>query len=130
MLLDRDRRIRIWRYCVDPVELRNQIGKRVVVVDGEQPMEARAQDIQVALSQQAYGNNTIFGQRSSPGLGRRNGRRVDKCHAMRRFVGLSSFQEDGDLCANGARVEAAKRKVPSSATYRPRSDDVPHNIEG
>lgn len=91
MLLDRNRRIRIWRYCVDPVELRNQIGKRVVFVfvDGEQPMEARAQDIQVALGQQAYGNNTIFRQRSSPGLGRRNGRHVDKCHGMRGFVGLS-----------------------------------------
>jgi hypothetical protein len=76
-----------WRNSFDLVELGNQIVKPVIVilvcVNGEQSVETCTQDIKMALGQQAYRDNTLFRQHSSPGVNKGNGWAVIKCLANR-----------------------------------------------
>ncbi|MEG3169901.1 hypothetical protein U1737_17050 [Sphingomonas sp. LB3N6] len=75
--------VRVGRDGFDFVELRDEISESVVViivgVDGEQSMETRTEDIEIALGQQAHCDNTVFRQHSSPGVDKGNGWTANKC---------------------------------------------------
>ncbi len=55
-------------------------------------MKACPKDIQIPLGQEAYGDNTLFRQHSSPGVDTGNGWTVIKCLNSAKFLRLAAFE--------------------------------------
>lgn len=77
MLLYRLGSVRVWRDGFDLVELRDEVGKSVVIIlvciDRKQAMKTSTEDVEIALGKQTHCDNTVFRQHSSPGVDMGNG---------------------------------------------------------